>query len=84
MALNSHRSTCLCLPSAGIKGLGHHTPNFVHLVFKTGSLTGLELAHWASLDGVASLGICLSSYPAVGLQEHASMPGNRMFVLMLV
>jgi hypothetical protein len=26
LTLNSQRSTCLCLPSAGVKGMCHHRP----------------------------------------------------------
>lgn len=64
-----------------LKAWATTTPGFVHLVFKTGS--GLELALWASLDGLASPRDLTVSYTALGLQVHVTMPGDQTSVLML-
>ena len=44
LALNSQRSTCLCLLSAGIKGMHHHYPAFIY-IFEDRVRTS-EMAPW--------------------------------------
>ena len=49
---------CFCLPSVGIKGMGHHHQATIMVipqaVFEARFLNGLDFTYWAKLTGQAS------------------------------
>jgi hypothetical protein len=53
----TQKSACLCLPSAGIQGVGHHTRPF--LFFETSPSLNVELTNFARLAGWQVPGILL-------------------------